>query len=136
MGLLIVGLIFLAFGIFSFARVSKNFYLEDFWFGSGLLCSVVGGVLAIVIGVCALCEATEAPSDYTRLVETKQMIEYRIDNLDNEDNYMVNGGVYDDIIEYNTEIREYKRFSNNFWVGIMYDDDIAALDLIELEGVK
>lgn len=136
MGLLIVGLIILAFGIFSFVRINKSYYHEDTWFLLGLLCSVFGGFLAIVVGVCAISEAVEAPSDYTRLVETKKMIEYRIDNLDNEDNYMVNGGVYDDIIEYNSEIREYKRFGDNFWIGMMYDDDIAALELIEFEGVN
>ena len=136
MGLLIVGLIILAFGIFSFVKANKSYYCEDFWFNCGLLCFLLGGFLTVIIGVGAICEAVNAPSDYTRLVETKKMIEYRIDNLDNKDNYMVNGGVYDDIIEYNSEIREYKRFGNNFWVGIMYDDDIAALDLIEFEGVK
>ena len=58
--------------------------------------------------------------------------------IDKEENLLVNGGVYDDIVEYNNTIRWYRKWGrNNFWVGCFNPAPIDELEYIDLyKGVS
>jgi hypothetical protein len=44
--------------------------------------------------------------------------------------------LYTQIMEFNNELRTTKRWSENAWVGMMYNEKIATIDYIEIPGVR
>ena len=55
-----------------------------------------------------------------------------IGTVEDDSNFTINGGVYNDLVEYNNKLRSYKLYTHNFWVGWFYADTPAELDYIEL----
>lgn len=101
----------------------------------GLSGAIVGGAAAIILSVCAIIASSNANLCYMEMVEKKATIEYRLEKIENDDtNILVNGGIYNDILEYNNEIRYYRKWGrNNFWIGWFNPAPIDELELIELD---
>lgn len=103
--------------------------------GIGVGCIVISSLLGVIFGVACIAASMNADLQYIEMIERKTAIEYRLDNIENEDsNLLVNGGVYNDIVEYNNEIHYYRKWGrNNFWTGWFNPAPIDELELIKLD---
>ena len=72
--------------------------------------------------------------NYTQAIYKRQVIEYRLEKQD--ENLVGNELLFEDIVSYNNMLRQHKRFSNNCWLNWFYNDKIATIEYIELDGVK
>lgn len=91
------------------------------------------GAVSILVCICGLIGTSINNETMTQdLIEQKTMIEYRLDRQEDEDNLVVNGGLYNDICEYNSTIRQYHRYGKSFWLNWFYEDGPCKLELIEL----
>lgn len=113
-------------------------YRKDFWEHQGVITTgftlmLIGGAVMLICGILCLTFATTADLDYANMVEKRDAIEYRLEQIENDKNLLVNGGVYDDIVEYNNEIRKYKKYgSSNPWTNWFNPAPIDKLDYIKL----
>lgn len=95
-------------------------------------------ILLIVIGIFgsmvsgALIAANYADYDvaYQNKLFEKELLEYRIENM--YDNLTGNEMLYNDILEFNSSLRSTKKFANSPWTNWFNNQDIAAIDYIEL----
>ena len=68
--------------------------------------------------------------DYANKLYEKEMLEYRIEHLD--DGLTGNELLYNDIVEFNNDLRSIKKWAANPWTNWFLNQDIAALDYVEL----
>ena len=132
--LTILAVLILAFGFFCWWRFTEreNDWCGDGWLYSSLFCWAIGGVCALIAIVSIIVAAAENDITTDNLIEQRNAIEYRLEQCDEDTNIMVNGGVYNDMVEYNNTIRKYKKWSHNPWVGWFCADGPAELDYIDL----
>ena len=132
MGIMLVLAIIVILGFISYQIYQNTSWANEGWLIGGVCAMGVGGLILILCGACCLGNnyTISAEKEYQDLVHTKEIIEYRLENFDKEDNVTVNGGVYNDVIEYNNKIREYKMYTYDFWQGWFYADKPAELDYI------
>lgn len=69
--------------------------------------------------------------DYQNMLEKRELIEYRIE--DKGRNFVSDGKLYNDIVEFNNSLRKVKKGANSPWTNWFYNDDIATIDYIEVE---
>ena len=134
MGIIIIGAICLIVGIILYKCFIDDILYSEGWLVGGIIGILLGAVILISCGICCLVEnyGAQAEKTYEDLAHTKAVIEYRLENSNTDESLTINGGVYDDLIEYNNTIREYKMMTHNFWVGWFYSDKPATLEYIEL----
>lgn len=99
---------------------------------SAIMCWAFGGLAALICGASMIQAAIDNDLTTANFVERKAAIEYRLDQCNDDKNVIVNGGVYMDIVEYNHDLREYKKWAPNFWIGWFYASGPVDLDYIEL----
>ena len=131
--LTILSVLVIAFGFFCFwkYKASDSWY-EDGWSFGAILAWIIGGV-CLIVAIVAIIYAGMNNSVITKnLVEQRNAIEYRLEHCNEDKNIMVNGGIYDDVIEYNKEVRRHKRWTHDPFVGWFYSDGPAELECIEL----
>ena len=68
--------------------------------------------------------------DYQSALYEKEVIEYRIDNM--SDNVVGNEMLYNDVVEFNNELRRTKKLANNPLVSWFYNQKIASIDYIKI----
>ena len=132
--LTILAILLFAFGFFCWWRYTKR---ERYWQGGGwavstCVCIMVGSICVICTTIGIIDAAVNNDIRTENLIEQRNVIEYRLEQCDKDTNIMVNGGVYQDIVEYNNTIRKYKKWSNNLWVNWFWSKGPAALECIEL----
>lgn len=138
MGVFILSFLILVFGIISLIiykqKYSGYIFKGDNWFFTGLLCSIIGGVVIIVCGIMCLCINADINVDleYQNMLLEQKSIEHRLEQAESEDSFMTNGGVYYDAVRFNNKLRAYKTYTHNFWVGLFWADKPAELEYIEL----
>ena len=98
----------------------------------GMLGSLICIIAIGIIGIGCIIENATAPKIYADMVQKREAIEYRLDKAEDDSSLTVNGGVYNDLVEYNNKLRGYKLYTHNFWIGWFYADTPAELDYIEL----
>lgn len=69
--------------------------------------------------------------NYQNTLHEKEMLEYRIEHM--EENITGNEMLYNDIVEFNNELRSTKKWANNPWTSWFNNQDIASIDYIELD---
>lgn len=69
---------------------------------------------------------------YQNALYEKEVLEYRIDSM--EENIVGNEMLYNDIVEFNNELRSVKKWANNPWTNWFFNEKIATIDYIELNG--
>ena len=127
----IFGIIFLI-GLILFLKYHKDWEHEGAT-ETGITLMFIGGLVIFICGILCLCFAATADLDYANMVEKRDAIIYRLEQIENEENLLVNGGVYDDIVEYNNEVRKYKKYgSSNPWTNWFNPAPIDKLDYIKL----
>lgn len=115
--LLIAGIILLA--------ISHN----DVLFGCGLVGAFIGGIMTLVCIVLLLGKQINKEIDYQNALYEKEVLEYRIENMDND--ITGNEMLYNDIVEFNNELRSAKKWANNPFVNWFWNEDIATIDYVE-----
>jgi hypothetical protein len=127
MGVLLI-LILLLVGSIILWKAGDCDVKEFLGMGGAFIC-----ILAIVIiGIFCIVENATAPKIYADMAQEREAIEYRLDRVEDDSNFTVNGGMYNDLVEYNNKLRSYKLYTHNFWIGWSYADAPAELDYIEL----
>lgn len=86
-------------------------------------------VIGFLIGAHA-----DADIDYQDKLYEKEMLEYRINNAD--ENIVGNEMLYNDIVEFNNELRRTKKFINSPWLNWFNNAKIASMDYIEIPGLE
>ena len=69
---------------------------------------------------------------YQNILYEREMLEYRIDNI--EEDIVGNEMLYNDIVEFNNELRSTKKWATNPWTSWFYNEDIATIDYVEIDG--
>lgn len=132
--LTILAVLLLVFGLICLWRYQtrKHYWQGGGWAVSAFMCIMLGSICVICATTGIIDAAINNDIRTENLVEQRNVIEYRLDQSDKDTNIMVNGGVYQDIVEYNNTIRKYKKWSNNLWVNWFWSKGPAALEYIEL----
>ena len=102
-------------------------------------CSALAIVLAVFLIGCGLAifiNQITAGKEKAKFEERRKAIEWRIDQLQNDKNLLVNGGVYQDIVDYNNDLREYKFYGQSFWTNWFISKGLDEFDYIEYEGAR
>ena len=111
--------------------VIANRNMEDTWFIIGLILTVVGLILGILCTIAIIDVNVNKDIYYQNTLYEKEMLEYRIDNM--EDNIVGNEMLYNDIVEFNNELRSVKKWAYNPFTNWFYVKEIAAIDYVELD---
>ena len=132
--LTILAVLLLVFGFICLWRYQKrkHYWQGGGWAVSAFMCIMLGSICVICATIGIIDAAVNNDIRTENLVEQRNSIEYRLEQCDKDTNIMVNGGVYQDLVEYNNTIRKYKKWSNNLWVNWFWSKGPAALEYIEL----
>ena len=98
----------------------------------GAILIIVGFGVTAIIGTSAIIIQVNEDVDYQNMMHKKDMLEYRIEHMD--DNIIGNEMLYNDIVEFNNELRTIKKWANNQWTNWFNNQDIATIDYIELNN--
>ena len=124
-GILVVGVIFLL--LMQKARFRRNKEIMEI---VGFTCTILGVILSLsVVSVC-IGNSVSMDIDYQNMLHKREMLEYRIEHM-NED-ITGNELLYNDIVEFNNELRGQKKWANSIWTNWFNNKYIADLDYIEL----
>lgn len=138
MGVFILSFLVLVFGIISLIVYKRKYsgyiFKGENWLFTGLACTIVSGATIIVCSIMCLCINADINADleYQNMLLERKSIEYRLEQAESEDSFMTNGGVYYDAVQFNNNLRAYKTYTHNFWVGWFWIDKPAELEYIEL----
>ena len=103
---------------------------EDWAFGVALALTLIAAFASIFVVVGIISVQVNKDINYQNTLYKKEVLEYRIDNM--KDNIVGNEMLYNDIVEFNNELRSVKEWANNPWTNWFYNQDIADIDYIEL----
>lgn len=93
--------------------------------------TALGIAATFICSIIILFNAGNYDVDYQNALHKKEMLEYRIEHM--EDNIVGNEMLYNDIVEFNNELRNEKKWANNPWTNWFTNQDIAAIDYVELD---
>ena len=110
---------------------NSNSYSELIEVASGLLIAL-GSVFTLCFGVAGLVVQLREETGYQNALYERSVLVYRMENGELSGNEML----YTQIMEFNNELRTTKRWSENAWFGMMYNEKIATIDYIEIPGVR
>ena len=91
----------------------------------------IGSIIAAVCIVVILINASTYDVEYQNALHKKEMLEYRIEHM--QDNITGNEMLYNDIVEFNNELRHVKKWALNPWTNWFNNQDIASIDYITLD---
>ena len=126
--LIVVGIIIGTIVCFIIANKTWSEIALDF----GILFTIISCGLSLGVSVAIIDAQVNKDIKYQNTLYEKEMLEYRIDNI--EDNIIGNEMLYNDIVEFNNNLRETKKWANNLWVNWFYNQDIATIDYVEIES--
>ena len=106
------------------------FKKTDFDF-AGFMLLMISGIITFFMAILLLCVQANKEVDYQNALYQKEMIEYRIDHADED--IVGNELLYNDIVEYNNDLRFIKKWSDSYWTNWFFNEDIATIDYIELD---
>ena len=75
--------------------------------------------------------------DYEKTVYEKQVLEYRLEQVEQGNSVTGNELVYNDVVEFNNKLRNTKKWANNPWTSWFNNDLIADnIDYIEIPNLN
>lgn len=104
---------------------------SDLTFGLGLALAVIAFFASLFVCVGIIDVQANGDIQYQNKLYEREMLEYRIEHI--EENITGNEMLYNDIVEFNNELRSTKKWANNPWTNWFYNQDIATIDYIEIE---
>jgi hypothetical protein len=130
MGIFLIGIILLIICVLC-GIWDKNSYSEAPIFISAS-CGILSAIILFITILAGIgCQATKQQG-YERVLYEKSVLEYR---LKNEINTVGNEMLYNDIVEFNKEIKSTKYWSKNFWTNWYNNDLVEDIDYIEIDGI-
>ena len=109
--------------------IVENKVYGDWAFFVAMSLTAIGALALIFVSVVIINNKVNEDIDYQNALHEKEVIEYRIDNM--EDNIVGNEMLYNDIVEFNNELRSVKKWANNPWTNWFNNQKIATIDYIE-----
>lgn len=103
---------------------------SDLAFGMGLTLTVIALFAVLFVGAGIIDVQANGDIYYQNKLHEREMLEYRIECV--EENITGNEMLYNDIVEFNNELRSVKKWANSPWTNWFYNQDIATIDYIEL----
>lgn len=125
--LIVIGIIIGAVACFIIADRTCS----DLAFGIGMTLAIIALFAALFVSVGIIDTQVCGDINYQNKLYEKEMLEYRIEHI--EENITGNEMLYNDIIEFNNELRSTKKWANSPWTNWFYNKDIASIDYIEFE---
>ena len=119
----------LGIGLLILSDATYSFILEVF----GSLTTVFSSIAMIAALVLIICVQGTENSSYMDMVYQKQMLEYRLDHIDED--IVGNEMIYKDITFFNNELMKEKIWSSNKWTNWFWSDKCASIEYIEVEGI-
>ena len=101
---------------------------------SSLVVCGVSVLLVFIFGLMSLRVAIEYDANYQEMLTEREILSAALENS-HSDQITNIAYLYEDIIEFNKKLQSHKRWADNIWVGLMYNDKIATLDYIEIPRV-
>lgn len=126
--LIIVGIVIAT--IICFVVANKTY--SDLAFGTGIILAAIALFATLFVGIAITGVQVNGDIKYQNALHEKEMLEYRIDNMD--ENIVGNEMLYNDIVEFNNELRSVKKWANNPWTNLFYVEEIATIDYVEIDG--
>ena len=78
-------------------------------------------VIAIIGSLLGICNTVDYELEHAEAIEERHTICYRLEQQKNVDDieksYIINGGVYNDVVEFNAKVRRDNKFGKNPWVN-------------------
>ena len=105
----------------------------------GVVLSAIGIGFLIVIGTFGLARAINYDLDRQAAVEARETIVYRLEQQADDEldrNLVVNGGVYQDALEFNKSVRLQKKWGANPWFNWFVGWEYLGLEEIEIPRNK
>ena len=126
----IIGLVLSILGIIVCCNSWLCIEWEDVLGGISLILSCIfGTALLIELGL-ILCVQIPAKNDYEKALMQREMLEYR---LENDGLGIGNELLYNDIVEFNKELKDAKYYIDNLWTNWFVNGYIAEIDYIEVK---
>lgn len=100
----------------------------------GFGCITIGGgvLLGLLAGIAIV--RCDIDVDYQNNLERREMIVYRLENQD--DNLVGNELLYQEIRDFNEDLRYHKKWANNPWLNWFYNEKNATFDYIDYKGAN
>ena len=94
---------------------------------------IIFGIISSLVAVAFIIEnAITCEVNYQNALHEKEMLEYRIEHM--EENITGNEMLYNDIVEFNNNLRNTKKWANNPWTNWFNNQDIATIDYVEIDA--
>ena len=126
----IIGLILGIVGIIACCNSWFDIDWEDILGGISTGVVIVVGFALFVETIMVACVQIPAKHDYEKVLMEKEMLEYR---LENDSLGVGNELLYNDIVEFNKELKDVKYHANNPWTNWFVNGYIAEIDYIEVK---
>ena len=127
----LIAIVLLIVGIFLMKYSGKG-WDRDWAFFVGIVLVMLMSLFVIIGGLCVADTQINKEVTYQNKLHEKEMLEYRIDNM--EENVVGNEMLYNDIVEFNNELRDVKKWANNPLVNWFYVKDVATIDYVEIDS--
>lgn len=128
-GLIVVGIIL---AIVREKVYFKNWKVDDVLEWVAFPAIFIGAIITFCSIVFILINVSAYDVGYQNMLHTREMLEYRIEHI--EENITGNEMLYNDIVEFNNELRNTKKWALNPWTNWFNNQDIASIDYIELDS--
>jgi len=117
-------------GIMLMNYANKHFG-KDIIFIIGVILFSVMGIGLIICGGTILDTQINKSVDYQNALYEKEMLEYRIENMKSD--IVGNEMLYNDIVEFNNNLRNVKKWADNPLTNWFHNQQIADIDYVEIK---
>lgn len=97
---------------------------------SSIIWVSLGAGLTIFCLVAILKVQVTSQIDYEKTLYQREVLVYRLENIEND--VVGNELLYNEIIEFNNDLRTTKYYANNLWTNWFFNQKIATIDYIEI----
>ena len=128
---MLITIILIALLICGGMLIAFNEYHESF---VGTMFVALGAVSLVFAVAFIASEQIRAENNYQKTMYQKEVLEYRLQNQD--ENIVGNELLYNDIVEFNNNLRDVKKWSANPWTSWFNNAKIATINYIEIPGLN
>ena len=126
--LFIISLVLFVGGLFLLFAADKFFFDENLDV-LAILTTATGAAALLICSLFAIITVCTKDIKFEKATYAKEMLEYR---LENQEKNLVGGELlYNDILEFNNELKSHKKYSKNLFTNWYYNDKIAEMDYID-----